>query len=281
MTQKIVYLLSSNYSGSHFLSLMLGSHSRFEHLGELKNTVKATCPCATCGDVASCALLGGLAPFLHGDIYGEIFRRLPPTAEVLVDTSKKPEWFRARDACNPRPVYRLHLLRDPRALARRWLLRFAEQDTEWRERIKMARRRPAGALKFLFGDLIETCTHKWLHQNREISAYLAASGGSRLTVTYEELAQYPQVTLETITRWLGHTFEPGQTAYWKYAHHGTEKHEYEWVKSRGDNAFFDLRWQQFLDSDQQRRITTNRHLAHYLDGLGLAFSDTGLTHRHS
>ena len=41
MSRGLVYLLSSNFSGSHFLSLMLGSHSRFVHLGELKNLVYA------------------------------------------------------------------------------------------------------------------------------------------------------------------------------------------------------------------------------------------------
>ena len=36
MRKTIVYILSTNYAGSHYLSLLLGSNSRAKHLGEVK-----------------------------------------------------------------------------------------------------------------------------------------------------------------------------------------------------------------------------------------------------
>lgn len=279
MTRGLVYILSSNFSGSHFLSLMLGSHSRFAHLGELKNLIKQSRPCATCGNAAACALISDLDRRPGADLYAQIFRRLPDTVELLVDASKKPDWFRARDRTNRLGVHRIHLLRDPRALARRWLLHFPEPETQRRERIKMLRRRPAAAVRLLFGDMLEVYIHKWLRQNQEISAYLARSGGPWTLVTYEEIARQPAAALARINARLGCEFEPGQESYWRFAHHGTEKPEYEWVKQRRQSTYFDLRWQEFLSAEQQRRITGHRALRRYLETQGLAFGDQGLVRR--
>ncbi|MFZ5655115.1 MAG: hypothetical protein ACOY42_12065 [Pseudomonadota bacterium] len=278
MNRGVVYILSSNFSGSHFLSLMLGSHSRFVHLGELKNLVKRSRPCATCGDAAACALVRELDMRPGADLYAQIFQRLPDAAVLLVDASKKPDWFRARDRAGAQGVHRIHLLRDPRALARRWLLHFADPHVQRRERIKMLRRRPAAALPLLFGDMLEVYIRKWLRQNQEISAYLAHSGGPRILVTYEEIARDPAAALARINARLGCEFEPGQQHYWRFSHHGTEKSEYQWVK-RQQNSFFDLRWQEFLSAEQQRRITGNRALRRYLETQGLAFGDQGLVRR--
>ena len=279
MSRGLVYLLSSNFSGSHFLSLMLGSHSRFVHLGELKNLVKQSRLCAICGDAAACALVGELDMRPGADLYAQIFRRLPDTVDLLVDASKKPDWFRARDRASRHRVHRIHLLRDPRALARRWLLHFPEPGTQRRERVKMLRRRPTAALQLLFGDMLEVYIRKWLRQNQEISTYLTRSGGPWTLVTYQEIAREPAAALARINARLGHAFEPGQQHYSQFSHHGTEKAEYQWVKQRQQNTYFDLRWQEFLSAEQQRRITGHRALRRYLDSLDLAFGDQGLVRR--
>ncbi len=271
-----MYILSSNFSGSHFLSLMLGSHSRFVHLGELKNLLKQGRSCTICGDVANCALVRELDTHPAADLYGQIFGRLPATAALLVDASKKPRWFRARDRGNRQRAHRIHLLRDPRALARRWLLHFDDPHVQRRERVKMLRRRPTAARRLLFGDMLEVYIYKWLRQNQEISTYLARSGAPWTLATYQEIAEDPITALHRLNEWLGHDFEPGQERYWQFAHHGTGKPEYQWTKQRQQNAFFDLRWQEFLSEEQQRRITGHRALQRYLDSLGLAFGDRGL-----
>lgn len=277
MTKSVIYLLSSNYSGSHFLSLMLGSHSRFVHLGELRNLLRNKGrACATCGDAAACSQIGGLVAGRGTDVYAQIFQRLPEHAEVLVDTSKKPDWFKARDRDGRHPVRRIHLLRDPRALVRRWSLKFVAPHVQRRERFRMLRRRPTAAMRLLLGDMMDVYLYKWLRQNQEISAYLKARSEPNIVVTYEEVAGDQVAALTRINGWLGYDFEPGQENYWRFVHHGTEKYEYEWVKQRDQSAFFDLRWQEFLDAEQQRNIIGHRALTRYLDGLGLAFGDRGL-----
>lgn len=278
MSEGVVYILSSNFSGSHFLSLMLGSHSRFVHLGEFKNLLKQSRPCASCGDPGACSLVRGLDSRSGADLYAQIFQRLPADAGLLVDASKKPAWFRARDEAGQHRAYPIHLLRDPRALVRRWSLKFAEPQVQRRERMKMLRRRPA-AMRLLLGDMIEVYLYKWLRQNQEISAYLGACHEPGLVATYEEIASEPVTALSRINAWLGHDFEPGQQDYWRFVHHGTEKPEYEWVKQGAPGAFFDLRWQEFLSTEQQRRIAGHRALTRYLDHLGLAFGDQGLERR--
>ena len=75
---------------------------------------------------------------------------------------------------------------------------------------------------------------------------------------------------------MGVEYELGQKEYWNFVHHGTQKHEYEWVKRQGGAQFFDLRWKDFLTPKQQEKIIGNKSVNRLLDDLGLEFSDDGL-----
>src|SRR5439155_18604497 len=148
----VVYILSNNYSGSHYLSLMLGSHSRAMHLGEVKQLRKAgERACYLCRDKDDCAVLGGIGPDNWTDVYRIVFSRIDPKIEVLVDASKNTFWaerFLSDDRYQRKYI---HLIRDPRALVRRWVLTFQSRQQRLNQRLRLARQRPRLAMPALFG----------------------------------------------------------------------------------------------------------------------------------
>jgi hypothetical protein len=276
--KKLVFILSSNYSGSHFCSLLLGSHSKAEHLGELKNLYKTSGgrPCFACGNDAECDLYKEINSIQRENIYEELFARLGGRSPILIDTSKKPKWFKHFVNDERYDIKLLHLIRDPRALARRWLMRFKELNRGPRERIKQCRKDPLRAPLFLFGDLLSVCIYKWCTQNKEIAEFVSQSGRPSKLITYRNLAFDQDSTLAEVCQWMGVEYELGQKEYWNFVHHGTQKHEYEWVKRQGGAQFFDLRWKDFLTPKQQEKIIGNKSVNRLLDDLGLEFSDDGL-----
>lgn len=276
--KQLVFILSSNYSGSHFCSLLLGSHSETEHLGELKNLYKTSGgrPCFACGNEVECNLFKGIDSVQREDVYEELFSRLGDQPPILIDTSKKPKWFKHFVGDERYDIKLLHLIRDPRALARRWLMRFKELDRGPRERIKQCRKDPLRAPLFLFGDLLSVCIYKWYTQNKDIVEFIRQSNCSSKLITYRNLALEQDATLSDLCQWMGVDYEPEQKEYWNFEHHGTQKHEYEWVKQQGGAQFFDLRWKEFLTAKQQEKIISNKSVNSLLSELGLKFVDDGL-----
>ena len=126
MNRSVVYILSTNYAGSHYLSLLLGSNSQTTHLGEVKrlrfaDEADRKRACYLCRDKPDCKLLGGIGPENLADIYPIVFSRVPTRVKVLVDSSKNTFWARRflHDGRYARKY--VHLIRDPRALVRRYV----------------------------------------------------------------------------------------------------------------------------------------------------------------
>jgi len=259
---------------------MLGSHSKAVHLGELKNIYKGSThrSCYICGEFCECELFGKVGQEAKNNLYEVLFSRVDSDVEFLVDASKKPKWFRDFVDDDRYDIKLIHLIRDPRAIARRWLIRIPELGRERRERIKQCRKSPFRAPLFLFGDLLSVCMYKWYAQNRGITKFIEKSGLPTKLVTYRNLALEPDETLAGVCDFIGVDYELGQKNYWDFEHHGTQKREYEWVKKQGGASYFDLRWKEFLDIGQQQRITNNKTIQRYLKSLGLAFVDDGLQH---
>lgn len=276
--KKLIFILSSNYSGSHFLSLLLGSNTKAEHLGELKNLCKgqSEAQCYKCNNLDGCDLFTGVDEMQKKDLYEELFLRVDEEVEVLVDASKKPKWFKHFVDDDRYDVRLIHLVRDPRALARRWLMRFEEKNIGLRERIKQWRKYPHKLLFFIFCDLLTVCTYKWVSQNKEIASFVRESGLPSRMVTYRDLALETDSTLDDICKWVGIEYEPQQKRYWEFAHHGTQKHEYEWVRQQGGAQIFDQRWKSYLNEEQVQRIEDSRVINDFLGKLSLKFCEEGL-----
>jgi hypothetical protein len=286
MKKTIVYILATDYAGSHYLSLMLGSHSRAMHLGEVKRLLrplnKQGTICNACRDKGPCPILSGIGPHNIDSIYGIIFSRVPPRIDVLIDNSKMVRGWTDRFLGNDTYTRKyIHLIRDPRALVRRWML----EKPKWKSLQRQLRRRfqligdePAAALQTLLADKIHVLTRIWLLQNRAISGFLAENKLDTCLVTYHDLARQPAAELERVCRWIGLEYEPTQIEYWNFEHHGTQKTLYEWNLER-KTAFIDLRWKEFFAPETQQRIISDPPITAYLDSLALHVVEDGLT-RH-
>lgn len=276
MKRTVAYILSTPFAGSHFLSLMLGSHSRTKHVGELNLLLKESSPRALneCrvnrGDV-----LEGIGPSNIAEVYETIFSRLGDSTEVLVDTSKRISWA-ARFLSQPGFEKRyIHLIRDPRALVRRYGTR-SYYPRRFGHRWKLFREFGLKRPGLLFASATLLRRYYWLSQNAAITRFLSKNRLEHIVVTYRDLALNPALEIERVMRWLGLAFEPAQLEYWNFEHVGTEKKAYDWVKEKKE-MFIDLRWKSELPQKVQDEIVDDRMVRDYVQSLKLRFVDNGLT----
>jgi hypothetical protein len=252
------------------------------HIGEihhLRRTHKRKYPCSVCADPKQCPLVRRVTPETIDRVYDIIFENASnPAITTLVDTSKKVGWA---SRFVGQPGYRMkyvHLIRDPRALVRRWMVTYETAPKKRSVRWKTARHVPQRFFRILRGPEWQVYLYKWLWQNQEITHFLAKHGVDALVLSYREVALDTEATVAKIERWLGEDFEPGQLEYWNVAHHGTQKKSYEWVKEQ-QTRYFDLRWQSFLSPDLQTDILTHPEVATYLDALGFVPVGDGLARK--
>ncbi|MGR9072913.1 MAG: hypothetical protein ACU833_07620 [Gammaproteobacteria bacterium] len=277
MKKKIVFIMSSNYSGSHYLSQLLGSHSKAMHVGEVKNVIRETKECHLCGDTDVCKIFGGLGKLPKEKIYPTLFERAPEGVEVLIDNSKKIGWVKQflfhRKEYDIKIIF---LLRDPKALARRWSIRDVNFLGHFKVRFKSARRYFRDCLKILFANPIHAYIYRWLEQNQRISDFVRHCGVEWTDVTYYELASDTPGTLTRLTEFIGLDYEPSQIRYWEFEHHGTQKPQYEWIKKEQVSSHIDLRWKEFLTGEQIAVIQNHPALMAFLRDNRLEMHDNGL-----
>jgi len=273
--KSITFILSTNYAGSHYLSLLLGSNSRAEHLGEVKNMAKNTRNCFVCGSVSQCKLFNGIETIPKDKIYETLFFRVAPEVDVLIDNSKKLEWVKQFLPINEYQMKFIHLIRDPRALVRRWLITYTTFEENLNQRLKLLRIHPENFLSFIFGSQIDVYINKWLYLNESISQFINNNNLDGYVITYRDLVKNTADELTSLNAWLGLEFESEQVNYWQFHHHGTQKKAYEWVKEKKE-SYFDLRWQEYLTVAQQQRIGGNKYVQNYIEQLGLTLQEDGL-----
>ncbi len=276
MKKTVAHILSTPYAGSHYLSLLLGSNSRAMHLGELFHLEKGIDGENKAGlTYRSSPVLEGIGPDNIEQAYEIIAGRIDPAISVLIDNSKKLSWS-ARFTDRPEfPQRYIHLIRDPRALVRRYELRSRLRKV-WRYRFKIFRRLPTLRSSIFFVPESMVWAYVWLLQNIEISNFFRDHRANWQLITYRDLAVQAGAEIERLMTWLGLAYEPGQLEYWNFDHIGTQKTNYEWVKQQKTN-YFDLRWQQDLPKPTQDRIARDPHIAHYLQSLDLRMVADGLT----
>jgi len=276
MRKTVLFILSTPYAGSHYLSLMLGSNSQSLHLGEMKRV----CLAENRGESRECTfdrgnILDGLGAQHTSHIYETVFSRAQPQVQLLVDNTKRVRWAE-RFLDNPSYDRKfVHLIRDPRAIIRRYQLgsHFRKQ---LRERWKLFRKLPQVRPSIFFLPTAQVWLYAWLRQNREITRFLREKRLDHLVVTYRDLARDPATEVRRMMEWAGLTYEPAQLEYWNFEHVGTQKRGYEWVKEK-KVTFIDLRWQTELPSWLQQRVRTDAPTHRYLKELNLRIVDDGLT----
>jgi hypothetical protein len=243
------------------------------HLGEVKHLnragVRMRWVCSLCEQKGDCEIMRGIGPDNIDQIYDIIFSRIPAEKTALIDASK--QIFGWADRFVGRSDYErkyIHLIRDPRALVRRWALN--SNYKRWLKRRRyVARRWPAVALAGNY----DVYAHLWLAYNLDISEFLAKHNLPSVLVTYEDLARHTEREVSRLCRFIGLPYEPAQLDYWNFQHHGTQKKDYVGKHERT----FDIRWKQFLTPAEANRIITNPKIIAYLAAQGLASDENGLT----
>lgn len=278
--KKVAFVLSTNYAGSHFLSLLMGSHSRATHVGELHSFRRDRLHgrvCGVCAENAECPLFRGIVPGQYEHIFEQLFGNVKPEVELLVDASKKCNWaerFIAQDTFDWRFV---HLIRDPRALVRRWEMGYDTWRKRLRQRWTQIRGQPLRLLGWLTMPPRELYVHKWVRQNRAITRFLARQGLNHRVITYRDLALDTAGEMRELMAWLGLEFEPAQLEYWNVEHHGSRKRS--WIKQE-TKGVIDLRWQEYLPDADKRMIAEHPAVTRYLAEIGMRLTADGLT-RHA
>ncbi|MBX3237435.1 MAG: hypothetical protein KF814_14900 [Nitrospiraceae bacterium] len=277
MKPTILYILSTNYAGSHFLSLLVGSHSRAVHIGEVNHLRKRVDrgTCHTCGSLDACRLLGGIAPEQVDQVYDIVLSRVGAGISLLVDNSKRLPWAGRFVDDRRYAIKYLHLIRDPRALLRRWALYYPAWPGQLKQRWQALRAFPHRALPLATMPQTQVYLYRWLAENQRITEFLHRRQTDTLLCTYEELATDQAVQVQRTMDWLGLPYEPSQLEYWHRDHHGTQKQDYEWIKQKQAH-YFDQRWKTFLTPEDARAVERNQDVQRYLRGLGLTMTDDGL-----
>jgi hypothetical protein len=283
MERQIVYVLSTNYAGSHFLALQLASHSRCASVGEFHRYRRPAATrrqaCSICPDDEQCPVYRGLDEVPLRQLFDRVFANVQavnPQVTALIDNSKKPDWAaRFLDLEGFRQRY-VHLVRDPRALVRRWMLCYETPAAKGKVRRLTARRCWPHLLSILRGPEDNVYVHKWAYQNRLISRFIRKNHLDARVITYQDLVQFPERILGDLMGWLGLEFEPRQLEYWTVTHHGSQKPEYMKAPA-GGGRFHDLRWQQYLSPEAQQRIPAHPEVRRYLAELGITLNASGLT----
>jgi len=277
MQKTVVYILSTNYTGSHYLSLLLGSNSRAMHLGELKMLKRYTGEGSFGSDlrVTRGSVLEDIGPENIRDAYEIIFSRLPPEITVLVDASKTVRWVEQFLSDTRFEKKFIHLIRDPRAIVRRNLMasNFFKQ---LRRRWWLFREYPPLRSTIYFKRQEYVWTYLWLRTNQHINDFLQQHHLPHARVTYKDLATNTAREVRRLMEHIGAPYEPGQLEYWNFEHIGTEKRSYDRVRKQ-KKSYFDLRWQQEIAPEVQTGIAADPQVNDYLHELGIRFTSEGLT----
>lgn len=308
---RVVLILSCNYSGSHLLGQVLGAHSACADIGELRNLPKFASrrgpnSSGTETRFLDDPLFAGFeqmpAALWHGKLLSRI-RASDPAVEVLIDNSKRLDWAGGLIERTDLDVRCVHLLRDPRALARRWKETLAQPRQKRRLRLREAKRAWWRALPILRANEPELHAWRWLRENAAITRFLDRHELSAPLLAYEELVTAPERTLSRLMPALGLAYEPRQLEYWRAPQYGTRKTQ--WSTDRTVDApvdasaafprevsgeapgepagvspsrplHLDLRWQQVLSPDEAASAIARPELREYVADRGYRFGPDGL-----
>lgn len=271
--KKVVAVIGTGHCGSTLMDLILGSHTSARSLGELvslnwhesgasgKLRWKDLCgvcrhDCRYWPTVASDAVIrryfeqgGRLRSYIrrgsqyHRSIYDHFFDWTG--ADLLIDSSKKPYWFRKQlrhpRQWNDKESFLIYVTRDGRAVVNSYYRKYPERGFEpivkdWKRRVE---------------DL-----------NRYYDSFPASK---RYEVRYEDLASAPQHITEDVCRFLGIPYEQEMLRFWRHDHHLIGG-------NLGTRSLICRYREQFRDEPQRRGPTQELRERHgtFYDQVGLA-----------
>jgi len=274
--KKIVFILSSQRSGSTWLGYVLGSAQESAFLGEYDRGWDASrrVPCSWCmaNGVDPCPILGGIESVPVERAFEFAFARL--NRRVLIDGSKTLTWAeKFITSAFKYDICLIHLIRDPRG----W---YASQ-----------RRRVASSL--------EEQLREWSEENSQIRSFLKSSAGTHATVFYDELAKSPHPQFKRLFTSIKLPFRRKNLNYWEKIHHGfaangassfllfdrphTDRLQHfitgddSYYRKNKRQQFFDQRWKKDLRGDERERIENNQLVADLLLSYNRKLSAEGIS----
>lgn len=279
---KVLFILSTNYAGSHLLAYLVGSHTHTKSMGELMNFFKfinrPSSDHSVHYDFAQNELFEEIPQLQdnkwHMHLLAKI-RKQSPFTHCLIDNSKKVKW--AKKFINHAEfdsVY-VHLIRDPRALVRRWEASYTSKQLKKQRKILMFRS-PLNWVKSLFKSQHEFYCYKWLYQNYQISRFLDSRGQSSNVVSYTDLVSNPEETISNVMSMLELDFEKNQLFFGNVMHYGTIKKDY--VENLQNSVITeDLRWKNDLEPKTIEMITANKDINNYLGKIYMRWTENGIS----
>ncbi len=260
MENTAVFILSSNYSGSTWLALLLGSNKDAFYVGELNKMFHdEPVPCRLCEDRGvTCPVFYDIPNLKNKNIHDTAFQR--SGKPVLIDNSKTLAWSRKFLADKRFARKYVHLLRDPRAVA------FSLQNRDKPPKVD-----------------------GWVKKNTEIHEFLLKNELDYKVVTYNDVAEKTDAVISDVSDWLGVKYDPAQKEYWNFEHHGPGRNgaTSSFLKSyvaSDDNfyaqnqkkQFHDLRWRDDLVPEIRAEIENSEKVAGLLKKFDLKFTEIGL-----
>jgi len=253
----VAFILSTRRAGSTWLNAVLGSHAPAAALGEYFRPFEmpghVACRLCEGNGLAECIYLRGIEAVPLTDAYAFASERLGKN--VLIDCSKQlhwPQYFMHRPDIDVRFI---HLVRHPCG--------YLESER---------RRRP--------GDDVAAIAAEWAEQNRNIDRFSAHHGLPTYLASYDLLADFPEIYMPPLCRFLGFDFEPKALAYWNFEHHGLGGNGASslYIRDRsvrayvtGDDAHYarvadhplaaDTRWKRRLGADEIALATSSPYAA--------------------
>jgi hypothetical protein len=256
----VVFILSSTRSGSTWLALMLGSHSRACYAGELSKMFSSRrAACALCEERGvHCPVFDDAVAVGSKRIHQRALERTAKS--ILIDNSKSLAWAERHLAGDALQRKYVHLLRDPRAVVHAWQTHGRAKGIE-----------------------------DWVQENDAIGSYIADHRLDHHVVTYDQLAAATGATLRPLCSWLGLDYEAGQVEYWRFEHHGAGRNgataaflesyvapDREFYAANRRRPFRDRRWREQLDAQTRASIEQNERLGDFLASYGLRLDGRGL-----
>lgn len=286
----LVYIASNGHSGSTLLDLLLGAHPTVWTLGEAQNLPwelrNRRAPCG-CGQPVEeddfwRAVLDDISLEIEGHHIG-YFRNIAQVGKVL-RWKLLPDLFRNEVSDEWRPAVQEYGTKNAqyfeavRAEAEErsgndieWLVDNSKDPYRlfWLQHSGMFRTRAIHLVKdpraFVYSmtkddptDLtaVFRFTARWIIENTIISTVVNKSifDENVRRVTYDELAQRPTQTMQSIGDWLGLDYDPSRVdTFREYENHALSGNMMRWRESE-ENIYYDESWRQHLPTPIARLV---------------------------
>lgn len=264
--KQIVFIVSNLYSGSTWLSYVLGSHPTAATLGEHHRRFEGerTIACRYCSALGrpDCEVLEGILNTPLAEAYNMPLQRFAAMGiTTLIDNSKQISWLErllTHGACDGLTIKVIHLVRDPRG----WMASCLSRNPQL--------------------SIPELINH-WKYELIKSEADLARLQLPVHRTCYDLMHLAPHHSMAMISDFVGISYSTDQYDYWHRPHHAMGANgasinvlpqqrgrtpDREYYLSRFKTHFHDERWRYRPDAELLTKICNDIDLDRLLEQFG-------------